>query len=116
MVPVLELPGAALVAPVDAMKPSTVTSRHWTRAGLDQPLRPIALRDGAQAVEVLHHDDLHCLVSSWLNGYPCQVPVYCGPAAPFPVRPAFARIGERSTQVRDISLPPWHIYVQGLRP
>ena len=70
------------------MKPSIVTSRHWTREGLDQPLRPIELRDGAQAVDVLHFDDER----KWVRyAHPQDglyaTEVYCGPAAPFPPTP-----------------------------
>lgn len=91
------------------MKPSIVTSRHWVREGLDQPLRPIELRDGAQAVEVLRFDD----DDKWVRYThprlgPYAVVVYCGPAAPFPRRPgdpgreAFRRELMRALSVHSI--------------
>jgi len=74
--------------PTAPLTPSVVTSRHWTRAGLDRPLRSIELRDGAQPVEVLHHDDEARFVTTPLSPFGVwHIPVYCGPAAPYPTSP-----------------------------
>ena len=74
--------------PTAPLTPSVVTSRHWTREGLDQPLRSIELRDGAQSVIVLHHDDEALLVKTWSPFCGTWMrPVYCGPSALYPTSP-----------------------------
>lgn len=103
-----EVPSAPMVAPMKPypigpsapLAPSVVTGRYWTREGLDRPLVPLVLRDGAQGVEVLHWDD----DAKWVGDYAFREPVYCGPAAPYPRSPAIARIGDRFSVVYDVRL------------
>jgi hypothetical protein len=97
--------------PAAPLRPSVVTSRHWTRAGLDQSLRPMELRDGAQPVG-LHEPDSHAaMVAIIEHGAKVWRTVCCGPAAPYPRPPAptrvaagVARIGDRFATVHDVRL------------